>query len=75
MPTLMGIRHHLYANSLVCSSTHKGNSMIVRLSRALLLVRLVLCLFAAVSLRVQVFLNTSKSHKFSVSRVASLPSS
>ena len=46
MPTLMSIRHHLYANSLVCSSSthaHKGISMIVRLSRALLLVRLVLC--------------------------------
>ena len=43
MPSLMSIRHHLYANSLVCSSTHKVISMIVRLSRALLLVRLVLC--------------------------------
>ena len=51
MPSLMSIRHHLYANSLVCSSTHKGISMIVRLSRALLLVRLVLCLFAAVAAR------------------------
>ena len=45
MPTLMSIRHHLYANRLVCSSTHKVISMIVRLSRALLLVRLVLRLF------------------------------
>ena len=53
MPTLMSIRHHLYANRLVCSSsTHKVISMIVRLSRALLLARLVLCcLFAAVAAR------------------------
>ena len=50
--------------------------MIVRLSRALLLVRLVLCCACLLLwLRVQVFLNTSKSHKFSVSRVASLQSS